>query len=657
MFNQRLAVSAGMLGLGLWLGTSTFARSQQQPDVAVPQDAQASADVQAPQGMDVLTRGPIHEAYAEPVDNHPQPGAIVPKEPPAPIEEVPPDQKPAGENVEWIPGYWSWDDSRNDFIWVSGVWRVPPPDRTWVPGSWAQVQGGWQWTPGFWMAVQEGTEQAAEGENLQYLPQPPEPLETAPSTPAPNDQAVYIPGNWSWVQTRFAWQPGYWVNYRPGWVWIPAHYVWTPAGFVFVPGYWDYEFGRRGLIFAPVYFTQPLWQTAGWYYQPSYLVYDQFVLTSMFVRPSFYSYYFGDYFGGDFLRLGFVPWINYRLSRYAYDPLWSYYRWRHREDREWINNMRNIYVGRLNNTVPRPPVTLAQQNILIQNRNVTNITNVMAVSSLARADRQLVNLQPVPQQQRAQYRQGARSFVQAAQQRTQVERQLVTSGRTSVRTGAAARTARLNVPHLEANRTGRATFQPPPSPAGRVGQTPGAREERNADVPRGEPNRVPSAQPRTEPNRLPGAQPRTEPRAQPRAEPGRLPGTVEPRTQPRTEPRTQPRVEPRTEPRPQPRTEPRPPAERRPQPQPEPRAEPRPQPRPESRPPVERQAERQVQPRSEPRPQPTPQPRTQPRPESRLPAERQSQPRAEPRPQPRPEPRPESRPEPRPPDGRRPPSA
>lgn len=33
---------------------------------------------------------------------------------------LPPDQKPEGDDVAWIPGYWAWDDERNDFLWVSG---------------------------------------------------------------------------------------------------------------------------------------------------------------------------------------------------------------------------------------------------------------------------------------------------------------------------------------------------------------------------------------------------------------------------------------------------------------------------------------------------------------------------------------------------------
>src|SRR5437764_764408 len=84
-------------------------------------------------GVEVLARGPIHEAYADAAATEPQAGPMVPQEPPAVIEELPPDQKPDGENVQWIGGYWSWDEERAEFVWVSGFWRVPPPDQRWTP--------------------------------------------------------------------------------------------------------------------------------------------------------------------------------------------------------------------------------------------------------------------------------------------------------------------------------------------------------------------------------------------------------------------------------------------------------------------------------------------------------------------------------------------
>src|SRR5262245_51030770 len=61
------------------------------------------------QGEEVLTRGPVHEAFGRPVDFDPEPGIIVPKQPAEAIEELPPEEKPAGDNVQWIGGYWGWD--------------------------------------------------------------------------------------------------------------------------------------------------------------------------------------------------------------------------------------------------------------------------------------------------------------------------------------------------------------------------------------------------------------------------------------------------------------------------------------------------------------------------------------------------------------------
>jgi hypothetical protein len=54
--------------------------------------------------VEVLTRGPVHEAFAATVTFDPEPGFIAPRTPPDLIEELPPEQKPEGDNVEWIPG-------------------------------------------------------------------------------------------------------------------------------------------------------------------------------------------------------------------------------------------------------------------------------------------------------------------------------------------------------------------------------------------------------------------------------------------------------------------------------------------------------------------------------------------------------------------------
>ena len=197
-----------------------------------------------------LLQGPLHEAFGQPVVFNTQPGIIVPKRPPDPIEEMAPDQKPEGDNVIWISGYWSWDDQRQDFIWISGFWRVVPPGKTWLPGYWAPSGDRFQWVSGFWTS--------ADVRNAEYLPPPPASLETGPSSQPPSANVIWAPGTWVYRDNRYAWRPGSWINGQANWVWIPAHSEWTPSGHVFIDGYWDYEVHRRGLLFAPVLFPRAL---------------------------------------------------------------------------------------------------------------------------------------------------------------------------------------------------------------------------------------------------------------------------------------------------------------------------------------------------------------------------------------------------------------
>jgi hypothetical protein len=463
MLAKRLAAVTAVLGLGILSAGLNSGRSQDIRGGGQDPGNQAAFDQQ---GMEVQTRGPVHEAFAEPVNFKPEATRTVPKCPPDPIEEVPPDQKPAGENVQWIPGYWAWDDDRNDFIWISGIWRVPPPGRQWVPGTWTQVEdGGCRWTPGYWSI----TEQA----EVQFLPPPPEPLDTQPSVPQPAADSVMIPGSWSWMGTRYAWRPSYWCDYRPGWVWVPAHYVWTPAGYIFVDGYWDLELVRRGLLFSPVYFNQPLWRQANWFYRPYYPIYDNFLMASLFIRPGSYQYYFGDFFDVRYRNLGFTPWFDYRFGRFGFDPLFSYYRWAHRDDRAWFNDLRFVYQGRYRGEIPRPPRNLIEQNRLIQNITVNNRTTInninvtkylTATAPLNRFESKQINLQAVPRAQIAEARKYAQDLRAVARERHQVQTNLLTNGAAPLSNRAAPQTVKLNLPKTAVAATGAAHMQPPPPP-------------------------------------------------------------------------------------------------------------------------------------------------------------------------------------------------
>jgi hypothetical protein len=281
----------------------------------------------------IQARGPVHEAFAQPSEMMAGPGPVIPRRPPNPVPEVPAEQKPEGD-VIWIPGYWAWDGERGEFLWVSGVWRLPPPNRRWMPGAWSAVKGGWQWSPGFW--APQGADVPAD-----LLP-PPDSLDNGPSSPAPDDNSFYIPGTWLYRSQGYVWRPGCWAPFQPGWTWTPACYSWTPSGAVFVDGYWDYPLESRGLLFAPVCFTQPLWQTPGWCYQPAYCVTPEALISSLFVGPGGRGFWFGDYYGGAWRSAGFRPWFSARAA----GSLFSYYRWWNRGNPGWARGLEAVFHGR-----------------------------------------------------------------------------------------------------------------------------------------------------------------------------------------------------------------------------------------------------------------------------------------------------------------------
>jgi hypothetical protein len=438
-------------------------------------------------------------------------------------------------------------------------------------------------------------------DNVQYLPQPPAPVEAGPSTPAPNDQSVYAPGVWMYRTDRYLWRPGFWIDYRPGWVWIPAHYVWTPVGYVFVDGYWDLEMTRRGLVFAPVYFRRPVWTLASWSYQPSYIVYNDFLLGAMFVRPNAYSYYFGDYFDASYRRRGFIAWVDFRLGGVGYDPLFSYYRWRHRDDRRAIADLRELYAARFSGRAERPPVTLVQQNVLIQNiqnnrvTNVTNIGHVTALAPLSGVNRSVVNLQPVPRAQRLQEQKFAQNVRQAGVNRGKMETQLLASQSVPSARNPRPITARVDVPRPQVSANA-AALQPPPAPRNPAG---GLLSRPEANRPTGIGGREDMQRPSTPP------QPDLHNR---------------PQNEPRPENRPPVRTEPRNQPQNQPRPENRPPARAEPKNEPMPQNPPRVEPRPENRPPVRAEPRNQPAPQNPPRAEPRPAPRAEPpRPPARPP--------------------------------------
>src|SRR5262245_42697569 len=313
-------------------------RAQEQNQEAVYVETQDEQE----KGVEPQTRGPVHEAFAQPPnDGRPKPGPVVPKKPPEAIDELPPEQKPEGDNVQWIPGYWAWDEERKDFLWVSGFWRNAPPEREWVPGSWAKVEGGYQWSNGYWGAAGRG--------KLDYLPPPPELPQTAPPTQSPGDDYFYVPGCWVW-KDRYVYRPGYWCEYRPGYVYQPPCYYNTPAGYSFVDGYWDYPLNGRGLLCPPVYFSQPVYLNPGYCWTPNFCVGADFLASCLFVNPFRNGYCFGDYFGGGFG--GYTPFCNYKYGGFGCDPFFNYFNC---GNPGYGNYLFGLYGDRFAGRFPLPP--------------------------------------------------------------------------------------------------------------------------------------------------------------------------------------------------------------------------------------------------------------------------------------------------------------
>ena len=131
----------GVFGSLLAVLTAGFSPAQEPIPLPLPPPPAKPAQPEPGEGPEVLAKGPVHEGFATTAEA-PTAAPVVPKMPPELIEELPPDQKPAGDNVQWIPGYWHWDEEASKHIWISGFWRQPPPGRVWVPGSWRDSPGG-----------------------------------------------------------------------------------------------------------------------------------------------------------------------------------------------------------------------------------------------------------------------------------------------------------------------------------------------------------------------------------------------------------------------------------------------------------------------------------------------------------------------------------
>ena len=225
-----------------------------------------------------------------------------------------------------------------------------------MSGYWTQADNGWQWVPGFFTS--------AEQREVEYLPQPPEMIEEGPSIAQPSVNHFWVPGHWHWASDHYDWCAGHRSRVNPDWVWSPAHYVWCPSGYVFVNGFWDYPPVRRGLLFVPVYF-RPNSYHRHHYYTPSIVWSTAHFTSHLWVRPSYYHYYYGDFYDDHYHARGIRPWyLSFSFGRTSYDPLYSYYRWYHRDRDDWASENAGgmTITGRIAKCVRRGPIGISSRS-------------------------------------------------------------------------------------------------------------------------------------------------------------------------------------------------------------------------------------------------------------------------------------------------------
>lgn len=629
--------------------------------------------------IEVMTRGPVHEAFATPVIFNPKPGQKVPEAPPAPIDEQPPVSRPVGDNVTWIPGYWNWDDERDRFIWITGIWRAIPPDLEWVPGYWFDDKAGnYQWVAGFWKKDSD--------DDIVYLPPPPEQRDEGPIGVAPQDNQTWVPGAWVWRQDQYAWRPGYWLDAQPGWMWVPPCYNWTPSGYIFVRGYWDYPVYNRGLMFAPIYPVRR--GPFNWSYTPSVVINTGVFGTHLFINSGYNRYYYGDYYGGGYRNRGFTPWFAFNSTRRGYDPIYSHSHWQHRNDRDWDRNLRRDFdrFDNDDNVNDRPGRRFTGTDIGLAAGGgalggAVLATTLQRMSSNRDRDRNpnSLQLQNVSNDRRDFFRSHSRDLQKMQAQRVEVERtgrpQLAvtpTPGQPNPNPDVKAtpavtepRTVKLPKSPITAKKVeeNAQRFGPNPAGSGRgrdnnplvnPGATSKPFEAGKPVIPNttAQPNQ-PQVQPQT-PTQRPdrGFNPKLDPitKAPRNPQPQVQPNVPQPQVQPTVpQPKVQPQVQP-TVPQPKP-VVPNPvvpqPPKVQPQPQPVIPAAPKVQPQPQPRPQPVIPAAPKVQPQPQPQPRPQPvipaapkvQPQPQPRPQPVVPAAPKVQPQPQPKPQPAPQPK------------------
>lgn len=290
-----LGSGMGFTGIGIGTGTEAWAQAKSEEPPALegplvgdqsplPPAADDLPEAQAVEPESTTADAPLHDALR--LSKSRAKPERAPKSPPPPVAERASTDRPE-PSARWYGGYWSWDPAREDFVWVSGAWRVPPANSIWVESRWRRDADGWYRVPGFWSPrqgkqddlkdIEPAPDSAPAPADAAAIPAiananaaaatnnagdwrisgPPVDRPAESPGPAPGPDFFYIPGQYVPDGDRVTWKGGFWAQIQPGWDWVAARWSRQAEGWTYRKGYWTREggpglpVGRRHTVARP----------------------------------------------------------------------------------------------------------------------------------------------------------------------------------------------------------------------------------------------------------------------------------------------------------------------------------------------------------------------------------------------------------------------
>ena len=71
---------------------------------------------------------------------------------------------------------------------------------------------------------------------------------------------------------------------------------------------------NRGLMFAPVYYPQPVYAQPSFVFTPSIGIVGSAVTANLFVSAGTNQYLFGNFYAQNFLSVGITPWFSFSIG-------------------------------------------------------------------------------------------------------------------------------------------------------------------------------------------------------------------------------------------------------------------------------------------------------------------------------------------------------